>query len=184
MSTTRSRSLALAFLATLAMGCCASCSRDSGTGTGPGKGPGEWRAELRGRPLRVLVMPVSLPVGAGALGNDAAQAEWLKAMARRAASALGLSIRFVELPEDLAQGDEAFRKADVVAAAAGLDAWRGKARLLPFLPLPGTPATGSRIAYWASAPGKPLLAAALAQALAASLREGGAAADLDGVIQI
>jgi len=106
-------------------------------------------------------------------------------MARHVAKAAGIDaeIRVVQ-PGDIST-DTVFRRADVVVAplyGAGLDAWRDASRLVPFWPMPGSPSLGPGVAWWAVARDKPFLAAAIADALSAALRDGGLAAELDKVL--
>jgi len=162
-----------------------SCSRKPAEAGGRALPAQAGLAELGGRPMRILVVPLGLPSGPVDLDKGGTEALWLEAMARRVAEAMGTGAEIrVAHPGD-ASPDTAFHGADVVVAplqGGGLDGWRRTARLVPFWPMPGSPSRGPGVAWWAVARDKPILAAAMAAALSAALRDGGLAAELDKVL--
>jgi len=178
-------SLFLLLFLSLAAASLASCSRKPAKGGERALPAQAGLTELGGRPLRVLVMPLGLPAGPVDLDKGGAEASWLEAMARRVANAMGAGAEIrVQGPGDTGP-DNAFRRADVVVAplyGGGLEAWRETARLVPFWPIQGSPSRGPGVAWWAVARDKPVLAAAIADALSAALRDGGLAAELDKVL--
>ena len=177
--------LILLCLSLAAISLVSSCSRkpaEAGKGSLPSQ---VGLAELGNRPLRVLVVPLRLPAGAAALDRGGAEAEWLGAMARRVAKAIGSDVEIRVAQEGDAGPGTAFRWADLVVSPLNgkdLESWRDSARLLPFWPMPGSPPLGPGVAWWAVARDKPILAAAVADALSSALRDGGLAADLDKVL--
>lgn len=172
----------LLLLAIPVLSLVSSCSRKAAVTAGRAAPSQVGPAELGGRPLRVLVMPLALPAGQVDLDKGGAEAAWLGAMARRVAEAIGAraEIRTAE-PGDV-DPRTAFRSADLVVSllhGKDLDAWRDASRLVPFWPLAGSPSMGPEVAWWAVAGDKPVLAAAVAKALSSALRDGGLASELD-----
>jgi len=173
----------LLFLVALSL--VSACSPAPGKGNGQALSRQTGLAELGSRPLRILVMPLRLPASAVDLDRGGAEAAWLDAMARRVARAIGTDAEIRVVQEGEAEPGTAFRRADLVVAplyGKELEAWRDASRLVPFWPMPGNHALGPGVAWWAVARDRPILAAAVADALSSALRDGGLAAELDKVL--
>lgn len=134
--------------------------------------------ELGQGPLRFLVAArEGLPA---ALGEVEAQRKYLSAMAKDIAQRLGLKAEISYGSFDPGKPGNVFGAVDVVASfIEDSPALRAEARMLPFFPMPGRVSEGPGVAWWAAAPGRPLLAAAMAQALRGTRVDTGFARSFD-----